>query len=305
MRREGSGSAPCQAQRTVRRSVTVRVPRVSVSVIALSAISEQRALSSTAMTRKLNRRQALAALGTVSLGSVLAACGDDEATTATTTSAPVTTQDGGTATVQTKTTAGASSAEFDEAATCAVTAELTEGPYYFDVDAIRSDIREDREGTTLRLAIRVRDAQACEPIENAVVDIWHCDALGIYSGFESASQGGPGGGRSDDETYLRGAQVTNADGAVEFVTVYPGWYRGRTVHIHAKVHLDKQTVLTTQLFFDEDLNTAVFAKAPYSGDSGRDVFNDGDGIFDASLVCTAKLQDDDVRALMTFDVQRA
>ena len=133
------------------------------------------------MTRKIDRRQALAAMGTVSLGGLLAACGDEDAPTAPTASTAKTT------------TSKATADAFDGAATCQVSTELTEGPYYFDVDSIRSDIREDREGTLLRLAIRVREAGSCEPIENAVVDIWHCDATGNYSGFEAASQGGPGG----------------------------------------------------------------------------------------------------------------
>lgn len=85
------------------------------------------------------------------------------------------------------TTGKLTAADFESAATCQVATELTEGPYYFDVDAIRSDIREDREGTLLRLGVRVRDAASCEPIENAGVDIWHCDAVGTYSGFESAA----------------------------------------------------------------------------------------------------------------------
>ncbi len=117
----------------------------------------------------------------------------------------------------------------------------------------------------------MRDAGSCEPIENAVVDIWHCDAGGLYSGFESASTGGggggppgggggPGGGPTDEETYLRGAQATNEDGIVQFRTVYPGWYRGRTVHIHAKVHIDRQTVLTSQLFFADDFTERVYAR---------------------------------------------
>ena len=153
------------------------------------------------------------------------------------------TTDGGTTTVEPKTRTGTATADlFGDSSSCTLTVEQTEGPYYFDADSIRSDIREDREGTRLRLAIRVRDADSCEPLKNAVVDLWHCDALGSYSGFEAASGGGPGGGgRTDDEKYLRGAQVTNADGIVEFVTVYPGWYQGRTVHIHGKVHVDNQT----------------------------------------------------------------
>lgn len=108
-------------------------------------------------------------------------------------------------------------AEFDGAARCTVTPEQVEGPYYFDVDAIRRDIREDRDGTRLRLAIRVRDAASCEPIPDAVVDVRHADAQGGYSGFD----GGRGGARTDTR-YLRGAQVTDAEGIAEFVTIYPG-----------------------------------------------------------------------------------
>src|SRR5688500_10762368 len=157
----------------------------------------------------LSRRQALAGLGSVSLGAVLAACGSDD--------------DDNEAAAPAETTEGT---EFDSAATCTQTAELTEGPFYFDVDKIRSDIREDREGAELRLGIRVRDAADCSPLSDAVVDIWHCDATGNYS--------------ADGETYLRGAQVTAKDGVAEFTTIYPGWYPGRTVHIHAKVHIDSR-----------------------------------------------------------------
>jgi protocatechuate 3,4-dioxygenase beta subunit len=112
-----------------------------------------------------------------------------------------------------------------------LTRELTEGPYYFDVDSIRSDIREDRPGTTLRLGILVQDSETCAPIPDAVLDVWHCDAEGSYSrvrvgvpSVRRAAGGGPGGnsGPTDDETYLRGAHVTNAEGVVEFVTIYPG-----------------------------------------------------------------------------------
>jgi protocatechuate 3,4-dioxygenase beta subunit len=237
---------------------------------------------------KMDRRRALATLGTVSLGAVLAACGEDDETVKTPESTTTT-----------------STEPLDEAAACKLTPELTEGPYYFDVDSIRSDIREDRKGMPLRLRIRVRESGSCEPLENAVVDVWHCDANGLYSGFESASMGGPGGGRSDEETYLRGAQATNSDGIAQFMTVYPGWYRGRTTHIHVKVHLDKTTLLTTQLFFDEKVNEAVYRTAPYSEATGRDVFNDNDGIFDESLVMTAKKDGDGYLGAINFDVERA
>lgn len=254
---------------------------------------------------EINRRQALSALGTVSLASLLAACSNGEETV---TSAEVTTTSGATTTIQPQTTGTTESGSlvdlFDQAATCSVSRQLTEGPFYFDVDSIRSDIREDREGTTLRLAVRVREAGACTPIANAVVDVWHCDAAGLYSGFESASQGGPGGsgGPTDEDTYLRGAQATNGDGIVEFVTVYPGWYPGRTVHIHAKVHLDNATVLTTQFFFDEAVNTEVYANEPYASDTEREVLNDDDGIFDDQLVLTTTPDADGYLSLITLDV---
>ena len=255
-------------------------------------------------TRKLNRREAVASLGAVSLGGLLAACGDDSDT-----ASSVTTTDGATATVETKTSTTKLTAEqFELGNTCQVATELTEGPYYFDVDSIRSDLREDREGTLLRLGVRVRDADSCEPIENAVVDIWHCDATGLYSGFESASQGGPpggGGGPSDDETYLRGAQATNSDGIVEFKTIYPGWYRGRTTHIHAKVHLDRSTLLTTQFFTTKEFDDKVFAGPPYNEDSGRDTFNDSDGIFSESGELTLSMDGDDAVGLITLDVKAA
>jgi protocatechuate 3,4-dioxygenase beta subunit len=253
--------------------------------------------------RKLTRRNAVAALGTVSLGGLLAACGGEDGSTAS-----VASSTGQTATVAPKTTTPASTAElFDASASCRLSTELTEGPYWFDVDAIRSDIREDREGTLLRLAIRVRDAASCEPIENAVVDIWHCDATGLYSGFEAASTGAPGGGGgpTDEETYLRGAQVTNAEGVVRFKTIYPGWYRGRTTHIHAKVHLDKRTLLTTQLFTTREWDDRVFAGDPYAGEDGRDTFNEGDGIFTEDGVMTLSKQEGGVLGVMTFDVRRS
>lgn len=250
------------------------------------------------MTPKLDRRQALAAIGSVSLGTVLAACGGDDDGGGTTSTA-----------IEPKSQVPADASitqMLDEAGSCQLTTELTEGPYYFDVDSIRSDIREDRQGMPLRLAVRVREDGSCEPIENAVVDVWHCDANGLYSGFESASMGGPpgGSGRSDDETYLRGAQATSADGIAQFRTVYPGWYRGRTTHVHVKVHLDRTTLLTTQLFFDEEVNEAVYRTEPYSNDTGRDVFNDSDGIFDDSLVTTSRKDGDGYLSVINFDVRR-
>ena len=240
------------------------------------------------MTRRINRRQALGALGTVSLGALLGACGSEERKVATT--------DGGTAAVEPKTaSAGSLADKLDAGASCAQTAEQTEGPYYFDADSIRSDIREGRPGTPLVLAVRVRAGDDCAPVENAIVDIWHCDAGGVYSGFDSG----------EGERFLRGAQATNEDGIAKFTTIYPGFYEGRTVHIHAKVHLDRQTVLTTQLYFDDAVSDAVFAKDPYAAQGERDQRNDSDGIFDDSLLLTLERSGEGYLGLMNFDVARA
>ena len=246
---------------------------------------------STVHGMRLNRRQAIAGFGSVSVGALLAACsGDDDSPTA-----QVETSEGTTSTVEPKGSDGGLASRFDDAATCTQTAEQTEGPFYFDVDRIRSDIREDREGTKLRLGVRVRDAGACEPISNAVVDVWHCDAAGGYSGFEG----------EDGETYLRGAQVTNRDGIVEFTTIYPGWYQGRTVHIHAKVHVDRQTVLTTQFYFGDEVSTKVFEDDAYGSAAGRDSFNDSDGLYDSNLELTLSDESDGYLGLITLDVASA
>jgi len=107
---------------------------------------------------------------------------------------------------------------------------------------------------------------------------------------------------SDDGTYLRGAQVADANGVVQFTTIYPGWYRGRTVHIHLKVHVAKKTVLTTQMYFDEAVNTEVFASSPYSEHTGRDTFNDGDGIYDAAGLLALSKDGAAYRAVLNLGV---
>jgi protocatechuate 3,4-dioxygenase beta subunit len=152
---------------------------------------------------------------------------------------------------------------------CILTPEQVLGPYFIDVGLARSDVREDREGVVLRLALQLVAADGCAPIRDAVVNIWHADAVGVYSGFA----GQPGGVDATGETFLRGFQVTDADGRVEFTSVYPGWYPGRTVHIHVRIHLDSTTVLVTQLYFPESITDAVHAQLPYSAHGARDVTN--------------------------------
>jgi protocatechuate 3,4-dioxygenase beta subunit len=247
------------------------------------------------MTSTFNRRKALAGFGSVALGSLLAACGGGDEGGGNAATTEVTTTDGGTATVQPRTNADDTAALFDDSSSCTLTAEQTEGPYYFDADRIRSDITEGREGVPLRLAIRVRDAGSCDALRDAVVDIWHCDAGGVYSGFDAG----------EGERFMRGAQVTNRDGIVEFRTIYPGWYQGRTAHIHAKVHLDRRTVLTTQLYFDDDVSDRVYANAPYDDRGERDQRNDTDGIFDERLVCRVAREGDGYVGAISCDVERA
>jgi protocatechuate 3,4-dioxygenase beta subunit len=155
--------------------------------------------------------------------------------------------------------------------TCVLTPEMTQGPYYLDGDKVRRDIREGRPGTRLDLAATVVDVSTCKPVKSAAVDIWHCDAGGTYSGF--AQEG------TDGATFMRGIQRTNAKGLAAFTTVYPGWYSGRTVHIHVQVSLGGNVVHTGQLFFPEALTDAVYRRAPYNRRPNRDTRNATDSIF--------------------------
>lgn len=155
-----------------------------------------------------------------------------------------------------------------DADVCVIVPEVTEGPYYFDPALLRADITEGRPGLPTTLKMQVVD-QACAPLANARVDVWHCDADGNYSGYNGY----------EGETFMRGTQMSDADGMVTFATVYPGWYRGRTTHIHFKVFLNETTVLTGQIFFPDDVSNAVYASvAPYTAHTNRDTFNDSDGI---------------------------
>jgi protocatechuate 3,4-dioxygenase beta subunit len=159
---------------------------------------------------------------------------------------------------------------------CSVTPATTEGPYYLDPKLVRSDIRERKPGVALQLRIQVVTAD-CRPIVGARVDVWHCDAQGNYSGF--ASQGSDHVSDTRREIFLRGTQKTGAQGIVSFDTIYPGWYHGRTPHIHYKVFLDRKTVLTSQIFFPDALSQYLFDHATaYRRDEPRDMVNVADDI---------------------------
>ena len=169
------------------------------------------------------------------------------------------------------------------AVSCVLTPEQTEGPYYIPREKVRKNIIEHRPGTPLMLRLTVVDATTCRPLKGAAVDLWHCDAEGIYAGFESASTGGaPGGnaGPTDTQTFLRGIQRTDARGYCEFQTIYPGWYRGRTTHIHVKVHVGGSVVHTGQLYFPDNLTGKVYQTGPYKARAAaRDTRNSDDAIY--------------------------
>jgi protocatechuate 3,4-dioxygenase beta subunit len=232
----------------------------------------------------------LRAGGLLSLGAVLAACSGTSTPSAATT---------GRTTARTTTSTPATTAPptrsptdlLADATTCTLTPETIAGPTWFDAHAVRADVREGRPGMPLDLAFRVEKSGACTPVPNAVVDLWQCDAGGVYSGFAGArpGQGGSPAGRDEygdpqsrattQETFLRGTQVTGPDGVVQFQTIYPGWYPTRSAHLHVKVHLDAKTVLTGQLFFDDAITDAVYAQPPYSQHPGRDTRNDRDPFY--------------------------
>ena len=225
--------------------------------------------------RRFTRRQALSVIGTVGLGAFLAACASNSTSTtiagaSTTSTAGATTTSG----------AGATTAATTAVTTidCVLVPEMTEGPYYLDLDLVRSDITEDRVGAPLALTIVVASVDGCSPIQDAAVDLWHCDAEGIYSGFIAASTGQGSG--TDDSIFLRGTQLTDADGQVTFQTLYPGWYPGRTVHMHMKVHVGGNQIHTTQLFFDDAFTDEVYAASePYASRENRTTLNGDDGIY--------------------------
>lgn len=154
---------------------------------------------------------------------------------------------------------------------CVLTPELTEGPYYVSGEKLRRDITEGKPGTALLLDLTVLNARTCKVVKGATVEIWHCDAGGVYSGAVANNPG---------TNFLRGGQKTNANGIAQIRTIYPGWYQGRAVHIHVKVHVRGSVMHTGQLFFPAAITQAVYAKAPYSTHgTAPDTANGQDAIY--------------------------
>jgi protocatechuate 3,4-dioxygenase beta subunit len=229
--------------------------------------------------RVLTRREVLALFGAAAGAGVLAACSPGSLV-------------GGSPSPSAASAAGSASTTASAAATsgsgvlpaCIVRPALTEGPYFVDEMLQRSDIRSDpsdgsvRPGVPLALTFMVSHVQgtSCTPFAGALVDVWHCDATGVYSDVAGA----------EGKKFLRGYQLTDANGAAKFATIYPGWYQGRAVHIHFKIRTapdaDSAHEFTSQLFFDDGLSDAVFANAPYNSKGQRTTRNANDGIFGGS-----------------------
>jgi protocatechuate 3,4-dioxygenase beta subunit len=178
-----------------------------------------------------------------------------------------------------------SAAPSASASSCVVRPQLTEGPYFVDEMLNRSDIRSDpaggavRPGLPLRLSFRVSrpSSGACTPLTGALVDVWHCDALGVYSDAQDM------GFNTRGQKFLRGYQVSDASGLAQFTTIYPGWYSGRAVHIHFKIRNGAGSSpgfeFTSQVFFDEAITDLVHAQAPYNTKGRRNTTNAADGIY--------------------------
>lgn len=219
--------------------------------------------------RVLSRREVLAMLG----GSMLVAC-TPAAVSAPSPSPAVT------AAPTAGATAAPAAAGTVAVPSCVVRPALTDGPFFVDEKLDRSDIRSDpvtgvvSAGAPLVLAFSVSrlSGSACTGLADAVVDLWQCDAIGVYSDVAGAGAG---------KKFLRGFQRTDAQGRARFTTVYPGWYQGRTVHLHFKIRSGGQA-FSSQLFFDDTLSDAVFAQPPYSQRPARPTRNANDGIFGQS-----------------------
>ncbi|WP_204378158.1 intradiol ring-cleavage dioxygenase [Tardiphaga robiniae] len=160
---------------------------------------------------------------------------------------------------------------------CIATPQAVDGPYYFDAKMLRADITENHPGAPLQIRFVVMDVATCQPLAGARVDIWHARADGLYSGYNG--QGDDHAIDTSGGTFMRGTQTSDSQGEVRFRTVYPGWYEGRTTHIHFKVFTNEKNVLTGQMYFPDALSQYLYANVnAYARKGRRDTFNADDGL---------------------------
>ncbi len=191
---------------------------------------------------------------------------------------------------------------------CLATPQAVAGPYYFDPKLQRVDVTEGHPGVPLRIRLVAIDTTSCLPVAGARIDIWHARADGFYSGYRG--QGDAGKVDTSGATFMRGTQMTDSQGEARFVTVYPGWYRGRTPHIHFKVFTDDKNVLTAQMYFPDALSQYLFGNvSAYRRSKPRDTFNANDSL---ALMdnrhggfCDIREQADHYLATMILGVDRA
>jgi len=226
----------------------------------------------------VQRRRVLIGGGTAAVVGGLAVAGFASADTGTSTT--------GTTTGTTTSTAAATEASASSGV-CTLTAEVTEGPYSLEGALVREDIREDKEGVEVQYTFTVVDQDNdCAPLADALVELWHCDALGEYSGFV----GGNGHTEEDNGTFLRGGRMTDENGQADITSIWPGHYVSRAVHVHMRVHTDVtltddsytggELVHTGQLFFDADINEEIQAISPYSDNTTTETSLADDTIYD-------------------------
>lgn len=184
---------------------------------------------------------------------------------------------------------------FADNSSCLLQPEVTQGPYYVDGESIRSDVTEDQEGVPLFLDIQYVDTSTCEPVPAVLVDFWHCNSTGVYSGVSASGNGDMNDTSNLNNTFLRGIQQTDINGVVQFESVFPGHYTGRATHIHIMSHAMGNTTIRTngtilgsdgtthashvgQLFFDQDLISQVEATEPYASNTQDITPNSEDSI---------------------------
>ncbi len=223
-----------------------------------------------------NRRDFLRLGGGTALGLALGACSSSSGDGATAGTGPE--ASGAPATTAAPATAAElaplTPADFEGLGTCTLFPESTAGPFPLEEQLVRQDLTEGYAGHPLRLGLRVVDA-GCEPVAGAAVEVWHTDATGDYSAF---ADGGGGKDEAEGTTFCRGTQIADADGIVELHTIYPGWYPGRAVHLHLRVRVADELVLTGQLYFDDDYTEAVLAEGVYAELGPPGTTNATDGI---------------------------